>query len=48
MAFERLGTGYESWSIMAGVALENPSDIDTVIENAPTDNLDEFKKFTKK
>ena len=48
LAFERLGTGYEAWSIMAGVALENPSEIDTVIDNATTDNLDEFKEFTKK
>jgi hypothetical protein len=48
LAFERLGTGYEAWSIMAGVALINLIEIDMVIENATTDNLDDFKKFTKK
>jgi hypothetical protein len=49
LAFERLGTGYEAWSIMAGVALEHLDDIDVVIKNASNDNnRDEFKEFAKK
>jgi hypothetical protein len=48
LAFERLGTGYEAWSIMAGVALKNLSEIDTIVDNATTGNLDELKEFTKK
>jgi hypothetical protein len=33
---------------MAGVALENLSEIDMVLDNATNDNIDEFKEFTKK
>ena len=33
---------------MAGVALKNLTKIDMVIDNATTDNLDEFKEFAKK
>ena len=32
LAFERLGSGYEAWSIMAGATLENLSKIDIIIE----------------
>ncbi len=48
LAFERLGTGYKAWSIMAGVTLKNLSEINMVLNNATTDNIDEFKEFTKK
>jgi hypothetical protein len=49
LAFERLGTGYETWSIMAGAALEHLDNIDVVVENASKDNdRDEFNKFAKK
>ena len=49
LAFERLGTGYETWSIMAGVALEHLDDIDVVVENASNNNnRNEFKEFAKK
>ena len=48
LAFERLGSVYEAWSIMAGVALENLSEIDMVIENATIDKPDDFNVFAKK
>ncbi len=48
LAFERLGTGYKAWSIMAGVALKNLSEIDMVVENATIDNPDKFDDFAKK
>ncbi len=49
LTFERLGTGYETWSIMAGVALEHLDNIDVVVENASNNNnCDEFKEFAKK
>ena len=48
MAFERLGSGYEAWSIMAEVALENLSEIDMVIENATIDKPNNFVVFAKK
>ena len=48
LAFERLGTGCEAWSIMAGVALENLSEINMVIENANIDKPNEFNDFAKK
>ena len=48
LAFERLGTGYKAWSIMAGVALKNLSEIDMVIENATIDKPNEFDDFAKK
>ncbi len=48
LEFERLGTGYEAWSIMAGVALENLSKNNMVIENANIDKPNEFDDFAKK
>ena len=48
LVFECLGSGYEAWSTMAGVALENLSEINIVIENATTDKLEDFIKFAKK
>jgi hypothetical protein len=48
LAFERLGTGYEAWSIMAGVALKNLTKIDMLIDNATIGNIDELKEFTNK
>jgi hypothetical protein len=48
MAFECLGTSYKAWSIMAGVALKNRSEIDMVIENAKTDKPNKFIDFAKK
>ena len=48
LAFECLWSGYEAWSIMAGVALKNLSEINIVIENATTDKLEDFDNFSKK
>ena len=35
LAFDRLGTGYEAWSIMAGLALENLSNIAMILDKSP-------------
>ena len=48
LEFERLGSGYEAWIIMAGEALKNLTEIDIVIENATTDKLEDFDNFAKK
>ena len=47
LAFDRLGTSYEAWSIMIGMALKYQAEINLVIDNASIDKSVDLNNFGK-